>query len=75
MAQAVLLLKEAQWEIDEGFETVKPEVITHYLNRSIRPTYDPLDDAELPDRIERLAAGAEVYASQAGQQKGRAGTY
>ncbi len=65
-AQAVLLLREAQWEINGGFETMKPDVITHYVNQFVDPTYNPLDDPDLLERTERLAIGAKALVPQAG---------
>ena len=54
IAQATILLAEAQWELDEDLPTIKPDVAAHYVQRRLMPGYDPmLDDAHLP-RIERL---------------------
>ncbi len=53
-AQAVLLLSEAQWELDNGIMTVKPEVITHFVNRHLRRGYDPMDDSTYIQRLQRF---------------------
>lgn len=55
-AQAALLLAEAQWELDQGLPTLKPDIITHFVNRHLRPGYNPLDDEGFLPRIERLIA-------------------
>lgn len=55
-AQAALLLAEAQWELDQGLPTLKPDIITHFVNRHLRPGYNPLDDETYLPRIERLIA-------------------
>jgi alkylation response protein AidB-like acyl-CoA dehydrogenase len=57
-AQAVLLLKEAQWELESGVLTVKPDMITHFVNRHLRRDYDPMDD---PSYIQRLQRFMEAY--------------
>lgn len=59
VAQAALLLAEAQWEIERRPVTTKPISATYFINRHLNPTYDPLDD---PNYLQRLAvlAGAAV---------------
>jgi len=54
LGQAVTLLAEAQWELDNERPTVKPDVAAHYINKRLVPGYDPLDDPDHLDRIERL---------------------
>lgn len=54
VSQAVLLLSEAQWELEQGQPTHKPDVIAHFVGRHLDPAYDPLEDAGYLDRIERL---------------------
>ena len=54
VAQAVLLLAEAQWELDNSLPTIKPDVATHYINRHLRPDYDAMDDEDYLSRLERL---------------------
>jgi hypothetical protein len=54
VAQAILLLSEAQWELDQGLATAKPDLIAHFVNRRLRPGYDPLEDAGYLPRLERL---------------------
>jgi alkylation response protein AidB-like acyl-CoA dehydrogenase len=56
VAQAALLLAEAQWELESGLPTLKPDVARHYVNRRLNPGYDPLDDADYLPRLERLMA-------------------
>lgn len=53
-AQAVLLLVEAQWELDQNLPTVKPDVLDYFVNRTLRTDYDPLDDVDYLARVERL---------------------
>lgn len=55
VAQAALLLREAQWEIDQQLPTVKHEAAAHFVNRHLHLAYDPLTDADYLSRIERLA--------------------
>lgn len=54
VAQATLLLAEAQWELDHDLNTVKADVATYFINKRLRKDYDPLDDDAYLDRIERL---------------------
>jgi hypothetical protein len=56
VSQAALLLAEAQWELDMGLPTDKPDVATYFVNRHLRPNYDPMDDADYLDRLERIMA-------------------
>jgi hypothetical protein len=56
VAQAALLLAEAQWELESGLPTLKPDVTRHYINRRLNVGYDPLDDADYLPRLERLMA-------------------
>jgi alkylation response protein AidB-like acyl-CoA dehydrogenase len=53
-AQAALMLQEAQWEIDNGFDTQKPDLIRHYVNRFIKSGYEPLEDDDFLARLRRL---------------------
>ncbi len=54
-AQSTVMLAEAQWELDNLKPTHKPDAITHFVNRHLRPGYDPLDDDGYLSRLERLA--------------------
>ncbi len=54
IAQAALLLAEAEAEQGQPSAAIKQDVITHFINRRIRTTYDPLADGEYLARIERL---------------------
>lgn len=56
VGQAALLLAEAQWELDSGLATCKPDVIAHFVNRYLHPGYDPLDDETYLPRLKRLMA-------------------
>lgn len=54
IAQAALMLAEAQWERDQGLNTPKSDALTHFINLHLRPGYDPLSDEEYLPRLERL---------------------
>ncbi|GAB4320808.1 MAG: acyl-CoA dehydrogenase family protein [Phototrophicales bacterium] len=54
VSQATLLLAEAQWELEQGLPTLKPDIVQHYINRRLIPNYDPLLDDEFLPRIQRL---------------------
>lgn len=56
LVQAICLLAEADWELMQGFDSDKPEALSFYINRYLRPDYDPMDDAGYLERVERLAA-------------------
>ncbi len=53
-AQAVLLLVEAQWELEQGIATVKPDAVAYFITRHLHPDYDPLDDVHYLTRLERM---------------------
>ncbi|MBV6437311.1 MAG: Crotonobetainyl-CoA dehydrogenase [Anaerolineae bacterium] len=57
-AQAALLLEEAQWGLDRGLATAKPQIIAHFVNAHLRPGYDPLDDPGYLDRIRFVSEAA-----------------
>lgn len=52
--QAALLLAEAQWEIDNGINTLKPQAAAHFIAAHLIPNYDPLDDNEYLPRLAAL---------------------
>ena len=54
IAQAALLLAEAQWELEQGLPTIKPTVITYFVNKRLRPAYDPLEDDDYSARLHDL---------------------
>jgi alkylation response protein AidB-like acyl-CoA dehydrogenase len=54
IAQAALLLAEAQWELDHNLPTFKPDVVRYFVNRHLQPGYDPLGDDDYLERLERL---------------------
>jgi acyl-CoA dehydrogenase len=56
IAQAALLVNEAQWELANRLPTVKPDATRHFINRRLRPGYNPMDDDEYLPRLERLMA-------------------
>lgn len=56
IAQATLLLTEAQWELDNNIDTFKPDVIAYFVNKHLNTTYDPMDDADYLRRIAQLMA-------------------
>lgn len=48
LVQAVLLLTESQWALEQGLQTTKPVAAHYFINRHLRPGYDPmLDEAYL----------------------------
>ncbi len=56
LAQGALLILEGEWALREGVRSSKPDVIAHFLNRHLRPDYDPLDDSDYLPRLDRLMA-------------------
>ncbi len=54
IAQATLLLAEADWELAQSIHTAKPDVIAHFVQRTLKPADDPISDAEYLPRLERL---------------------
>jgi len=56
IAQGTLLLTEAQWEADNQLTTPKSDIVAYFINKHINPDYDPLDDEQYLNRIERLMA-------------------
>ena len=54
IAQAVLLLVEAQWEFDHEINTVKPQVIDYFVNRRLQSQYNPMQDENYLSRIEHI---------------------
>jgi hypothetical protein len=46
LVQAACLLAEADWELSRGVDTDKPAALAHFVNRTLRPGYDPLEDGE-----------------------------
>ncbi len=51
LAQATLLLIESEWELQQGFESFKATATTYFINRHLRPDYDPLQDEDYLTRI------------------------
>jgi hypothetical protein len=54
VAQAVLLLREAEFELSHGLLTQKPTVATYFVNQHLKPGYDPLLDDDYTARLEQL---------------------
>ena len=54
IAQAVLLLSEAQWELDNEVATFKPDVVVYFINQHLKSDYEPMDDEGYNERLERL---------------------
>jgi len=55
LAQAACLLAEADWELGQGLDTDKPAALAVFVNRYLRPGYDPMEDGAYLDRLARLA--------------------
>ena len=58
IAQAALMLNEAQWELDQGVPTIKPDVAAYFCRRHLVPTYDVTTDDDYIDRLQRIMNGA-----------------
>ena len=54
ISQAALMLSEAAWEIAQDLPTAKPDILDYFINRRLRPAYDPLADEDYLKQIERL---------------------
>ncbi len=52
--QAVCLLAEADWWLSQGLLTDKPAALALFIDRYLRPGYDPLADDRHLERIARL---------------------
>jgi hypothetical protein len=57
VGQAALMLVEAQAELDQHDQTIKRDAITHFVNRHLRPDYNPLDDVDYLPRLRHLMTG------------------
>jgi acyl-CoA dehydrogenase len=53
-AQGVLLLAEAQWELEQNLPTYKPDVAAHFIKKHLQTAYEPMDDSDYTARLERL---------------------
>jgi alkylation response protein AidB-like acyl-CoA dehydrogenase len=53
-AQAALLLKEAQWELEQGLPTLKVDAAGHFAALHLLPAYDPLNDSGYLRRLTAL---------------------
>jgi alkylation response protein AidB-like acyl-CoA dehydrogenase len=56
LSQAVCLLSEAGWELSQAQETDKALWLDFFLNRYLRPHYDPLLDPEYTSRLQKITA-------------------
>ena len=54
VAQAALLLDEAQWELEQDLPSFKADVIAYFVNKHLNGNYDPMDDDDYLVRIEYL---------------------
>lgn len=54
VSQSILLLAEAQWELDNDLLTLKPDVAQYFINTHITPSYNPMFDDDYNDRLEHL---------------------
>lgn len=54
IGQASLLLAEADWELRQGHNTVKPDVAAYYIHKRLVSNYDPMEDEGYLGRLERL---------------------
>lgn len=54
VAQAVLVLREAQFELSHGLVTYKPTVAEYFVNQHLVPGYDPLLDDDYTQRLAQL---------------------
>jgi hypothetical protein len=48
------LLLEADWELAQGIESDKPDVIALFFNRYLNPDYDPMEDDAYQERLMRI---------------------
>ncbi len=55
LVQAACLLAEADWELGQGLDTDKPAALAFFINRHLRPGYEPMQDGAYLDRLARLA--------------------
>lgn len=55
LAQAALLAQEAEWELAQGLDTLKPDLLRYFINKHLRPDYDPIDDPDYLARLKLLA--------------------
>ncbi len=58
IAQAALLVDEAEWEFNHGLSTPKLDIAAHFIQRHLVEGYDPLDDEGYLPRLERLMVTA-----------------
>ncbi|MCS6845365.1 MAG: acyl-CoA dehydrogenase family protein [Caldilineales bacterium] len=54
--QAACLLAEAEWELSQGLETDKPAALAFFVDRHLRPGYDPFEDPAYPQRLAEITA-------------------
>ncbi|RME81898.1 MAG: hypothetical protein D6775_12300, partial [Caldilineae bacterium] len=56
LVQAVCLLAAAGWELSQALDTDTPLLLEFFLNRYIRPNYDPLQDPDYQERLRLITA-------------------
>jgi acyl-CoA dehydrogenase len=54
VAQAALLLREAQWELENDRPSFKPDVVAYFINKRLNAAYDPMTDEDYLPRLENL---------------------
>jgi len=59
----VLLLSEAQFELENNLITEKPDIITYYINRHIKHNYDPMEDKYYLTRLSKCVKSAQIKAN------------
>jgi hypothetical protein len=55
LVQATCLLAEADWELSQGLDTDKPAALAFFVNRYLRPGYEPMEDGAYLGRLAKLA--------------------
>jgi hypothetical protein len=55
LVQAACLLAEADWELSQGLDSDKPAALAFFVNRYLRPGYDPMEDEQYLERLVRVA--------------------
>ena len=55
LVQATCLLAEADWELSREMQTDKPAALAFFVNRYLRPGYEPMKDGAYLDRLAKLA--------------------
>ncbi len=56
VVQAACLLVEAEWELAQGLDSDKPAALTFFVNRRLRPGYDPMGDGDYLRSVTQVVA-------------------